>query len=257
MTASRPLERLIALGASNLTNGALRLLDAARAATGAPVEAFAALGHGRSYGVRSSLLGRTLPGIDDCELWTALERAGRRSSTALVMDVGNDILYGFDPDTILRWVDDALQRLAPHADALRLAGLPLESVARLGPVRFQLVRRLLVPGSRLTLARARERVHAVDAGLQDLARRRGAAFVPLPGSWFGYDVVHVRRRLRAAAFAGLLGVPPAAPAAPLAGAGNALRLLRARPARRWRLGREQIGEQPALRFADGSTLALY
>lgn len=249
--------RLIALGASNLARGLLTLTDVVRAATGGPIEVVAALGRGRSYGLRSSLLGRTLVGIDDCGLWRALPSLPPRRTRALLLDVGNDILYGIDAATILRWVDGAVQRLCDHGAACVVAGLPLASIDRLGPRRYRLVRSVLVPGCRLSLAEVQDRAHRVEAGLRDLALRRGCTFRPLRAEWYGFDPVHIRRSHAFAAFADLLGLDVAPPRPALDGAAARLRLLQARPERRWWFGREQHAAQPARRFADGTTLSLY
>src|SRR5690606_32522891 len=76
--------RLIALGASNLTRCLPMLLRVAAANAQGPVEVFAALGMGRSYGMRSRLLWRELPGLQDCGLWSALQHA--RATTQPIVD---------------------------------------------------------------------------------------------------------------------------------------------------------------------------
>ena len=43
-----------------------------QSADSAPLEIFAADGHGRSYGMASRVLGRELPGILECRLWETL-----------------------------------------------------------------------------------------------------------------------------------------------------------------------------------------
>src|SRR5438552_11262132 len=106
-----PVGRLAALGASNLTRGFQAVVSAARAAWGGEVEILAALGHGRSYGVRSRVAFRALPGILESGLWPELESRPRAVTRALVTDVGNDIPYGFLADQILAWVEEALDRL--------------------------------------------------------------------------------------------------------------------------------------------------
>ncbi|HEX3727596.1 MAG TPA: hypothetical protein VHV08_15185, partial [Pirellulales bacterium] len=50
--------RVILLGASNLTKGVALVLETAFGAWGRPLEVLMALGHGRSYGRQTSLLGR-------------------------------------------------------------------------------------------------------------------------------------------------------------------------------------------------------
>ena len=101
---------------------------------------------GRSYGARSRLLWRELPGLDACGIWSALADepmnmlAGtpvpsRAGSLGIVTDVGNDIFYGFLPETVLAWVDTALQRLRPMVARLVVTGVP-QSVFDLGAKRF-------------------------------------------------------------------------------------------------------------------------
>ena len=105
------IARVVALGASNLTRGLHTVVSTARAAWGPGVEVLGALGHGRSYGVDSRLVVRTLPGILQSGLWSALESLPPAATRGLVTDVGNDILYGFTAPTILEWVEESVDRL--------------------------------------------------------------------------------------------------------------------------------------------------
>ena len=107
--------RFVLLGASNLSFGLHRVVARAAAAVAhgdgdVPLDVLVAGGFGRSFGRRSYFLWRGLPAIRSCGLWDALaewEPGGR----GLITDVGNDILYGEEPDTILEWVTDCLDRL--------------------------------------------------------------------------------------------------------------------------------------------------
>ncbi|MBK8097109.1 MAG: SGNH/GDSL hydrolase family protein [Planctomycetes bacterium] len=249
--------RLIALGASNLTRGFLTALDVARGDAAGPLQVFAALGRGRSYGLRSSLLGRGLPGIRDCGLWRALPTPSPATTTALVMDVGNDILYGVEPAQILAWIDEALTALRPHACRRIVAGLPMHVIAALGPLRYLAVRSVLVPGCRLSLPTVQARADVVENGLRELARRHDAAFVALRPEWYGFDPVHFRRRDRGAAFAHLLGCDPRPPRRRLDRPWERLRWQRARPERCTWLGREVATSQPARRWRDGTEVSLF
>lgn len=251
--------RLLCVGASNLARMALPLLAAARSRAGGPVEAHMALGRGRSFGVRSSLLGRGLDGIRHSAMWPLLPTLPAAPTTAILLDVGNDLLYGLPPPTILGWVDEVLQHLAAAADERHVVGLPLAAIGRLRPWQFRLVRSVLFPPSRLTLADARTMSQELHDGLRTLAARRGAAFHELPLAWYGFDPVHVRRRCWRAATHAWLAVPPAAvePSPRVAGALAQLRFLTAAPhARSW-FGRAQHNRQPARRWADGSSLSLW
>lgn len=124
---------MVALGASNLTLGIQTAISTARGAFGPSVEVLAANGYGRSYGAMSSIAGRALPGILQSGLWTELDRLDRVPTRAIIMDVGNDILYGFPPAQILSWVEEAADRLLAHTSDVTLTDLPLESVKRLSP----------------------------------------------------------------------------------------------------------------------------
>ena len=63
--------RVVLLGASNLTRGISTVVGTARRLLGPMPHVFVAYGHGRSYGVRSRVLIRGLPGILNCGLWPA------------------------------------------------------------------------------------------------------------------------------------------------------------------------------------------
>ncbi len=251
--------RLLCVGASNLARMALPLLATARARSGGPIEAHMALGRGRSYGARSFLLGRGLDGIRHSAIWAELPKLPPAPTTALLLDVGNDLLFGFLPPQILGWVDEVLQRLAAAAGERHVVGLPLGSIERLRPWQFGLVRSVLFPASRLTLADARALSRELDQGLRQLARRHGAAFHELPLAWYGFDPVHVRRRCWRSAMDRWLAVPSGArePSPHIAGMLAQLCFLGAKPDLRTWFGRPQRGRQPARRWADGSSLSLW
>ncbi|HEX5051660.1 MAG TPA: hypothetical protein VFZ65_07815 [Planctomycetota bacterium] len=253
-----PVMRLIALGASNLTRLCLAVLDAAREQAQGPVEAHLALGRGRSFGVKSRLLGRELPGIDGCGLWRALGDCPELPTTAFVTDVGNDVLYGVEVPRILAWVESALQRLSRHTDRVVVAGLPMGTLRPLSAWRFAFVRSLLVPGCRLTLAQTLDAAERLHAGLARLAERHGATFCEPEPSWYGFDPVHIRRRCAGAAVRRWLGMTPAGGTMPpLDGTLARLRLLFARPHERAWFGVARRHAQPARCFADGTTLSLW
>jgi hypothetical protein len=252
--------RVVLLGASNVARGLSTLVETACRLWGRPLDLLAACGHGRSYGWRMSLLGRALPGIVDCGLWQALEQAPPAPTGALVTDVGNDILYDVPVDAIAAWVEACLGRLARAGARVVMTPLPLGNIATLSPARYLFFRRLLFPRCRLPYSAARERVLDLDGRLRALARSHGAHLAEHRPEWYGLDPIHIRRRHAAQAWRAILS--PWADASPLPppATGSLRRWLYVRrlpPDRRWLFGREQRGPQPAGRFADGSTLALY
>lgn len=246
--------RLVAVGASNLARLALPLLEAARSRHAGAVEAHFVLGRGRSFGLRSSLLGRGLAGIRDSELWRRLPDLPPLPTTALLMDVGNDLLYGVEVPRIVDWVEEVFGQLRAVAGECHVVGLPLASIRRLPAWRFQLVRTLLVPASRLTHARCLAASEQLQEALRRLATASAARFHEPPEHWYGLDPVHVRRRhWRAACSTWLQADGHARDPGTLAH----LRFLFAAPAERTWFGRTTRTGQPVHRWPDGSSVSLW
>src|SRR5215470_11156849 len=91
------IARVVALGASNLTRGLQTVVATSRSTWGPRVELLGAMGHGRSYGMASSLFIRTLPGILQSGLWRQLDALPPVPTHALITDVGNNIAYDASP----------------------------------------------------------------------------------------------------------------------------------------------------------------
>ncbi len=250
------IARVVALGASNLTRGLQTVVSTSRAAWGPGVEVLAALGHGRSYGARSRLVFRTLPGILDCGLWHELACRPQVVTRALVTDVGNDILYGFSAEQTLAWVDEAVSRLHRVTDDIVITDLPVASIRGLSSTKFLAFRSILVPSCRLSLAQVLERVEHVNAGLAELASARALRLFHLDPAWYGFDPIHIRPSLWNEAWRQIVGAPPqrGANGTPMA---ENLRLYLRRPERRWMFGVEQFTPQPGLALSSGGRLWLY
>jgi hypothetical protein len=246
--------RVIALGASNLTRGFPILVSAARASGGPEVELLAALGLGRSYGMESRVLARTLPGILDSGLWKALAERPPLPTRALVTDVGNDILYGAPPERILDWVEQAVGRLSVFTDDIVVAGLPLDSIRRLSPAKFLAFRTILFPRARLTLTQAIDAAERIAEGLRVMAQDRGARFVTLRPEWYGFDPVHIRPGRWAVAWREILGADESGRAPTLS---ETLRLHAVFPERQWLFGLERVRPQRGVRLAAGGEIRLY
>ncbi len=246
--------RLVLLGASNVRRGLPVVVGTARAALGPDLEIFGAIGHGRSYGKRSCIPLRCLPGILESGIWEALARAAPAAETAVVTDVGNDIQYGADAASILGWVRECGARLAARRAALRITGLPLARLERVRPAEYVFFRTLFFRGSRVGRDQALRAAAAIDAGLRRLAGEIGATLVETSGDWYGADPIHIRRPKRREAWARILGVSEVR--GPM-GFRDAVRLRTAAPAVRWIAGFEQRRKQPSLAFPDGTRVSLY
>lgn len=254
-----PARRLIVLGASNVARSVSTAVGAAQLAWDGPIEAVFALGHGRSYGRATSVLGRALPGIAQCGLWNAAAARPACGTSAVLTDIGNDLLYGAEPAQLAQWIDECLGRLTDAADETLLCGMPLANLAGLSQRRFLTYRALFFPRCRLTLAEVAARALELQDRLREIAAARGARWLEPRAAWYGRDPIHWRRDAWAEVWRNFFSA-----------AGNdqvSLRLRRS--ALRWlylrslvpherRLwGVMQRRAQPAGRLRDGTTIALY
>jgi hypothetical protein len=255
----QPARRVILLGASNVTKGLSTVIATACQAWGTPLDIMAAIGHGRSYGATSSVLGRSLPGILHCGLWEDLQRRPPMPTAALVTDIGNDLIYGHAVDDLLRWLETCLGRLHRQVDRLVVTRLPLASVAQTPDWKLRLLISLIFPGSRIdpvpTLVKARD----LDRQLVAFAGRYGAYVIQPDREWYTWDPIHISRNCRSAAWQKYLMCwsdgeffPPVQPS---------LRrwfiAARARPLQWSFLGLPRHRAQPVATFSDGTTLSLY
>jgi hypothetical protein len=250
------ISRIVALGASNLTRGLQTVVATSRAEWGRDVEVMAALGHGRSYGVPSRLVFRTLPGILKSGLWRDLESRPQMQTRGLVTDVGNDILYGFSAEQILTWVAEAIGRLRQVCQDIVVTDLPLASIRRLSQRKFRLFRSILVPSCRLSLAQVLEIAEEVDAGLCTLSAKYDAKFFHLNPEWYGFDPIHIRPSLWNTAWRAILGSQTAVDGdqpSRLEG----VRLYLKPPERQWLFGVECFNPQRGSLLRSGGRVWLY
>lgn len=196
--------RIVLLGASNVTLNFPRLMTTLRAAYREPLEVFAAHGHGRSYGMRSRILGRELPGIAQSGLFDAIAQAPDAPPSVLLTDFGNDILYGASTDQIVGWISQVLDNLKPHRPRLVMTELPIASVAGLGPKRFRICRQVLFPRCRLTLEQVRIAAESLNREVQRLAAAHSARLIAPRREWYGLDPIHILPKHRNAAWAEIL-----------------------------------------------------
>ena len=187
-----PITRVVALGASNLTRGLETVVSTARTAWGPEVEVLGALGHGRSYGVESRVVIRTLPGILQSGLWDTLSSMPPAATRGLVTDVGNDILYGFPPPIVLEWVEEAVDRLHRITDDIVVTGLPLHTIRNLSAPAFMMFRSIFAPTCRLSFVEVVDRAEQVNEGLVSIASSRKLQFVRMQPKWYGVDPIHIR-----------------------------------------------------------------
>ncbi len=187
--------RLLLLGASNVRRVLPEIVREARTRIGGPLEVLVSHGSGRSYLGPSLLLGRGLDAIARDPFW-AFEASAPLPTFAILADAGNDLAYGARPEPIAAAIERNVARLARNGARTVVVGLPVATLAAIGPSRFHLARALLFPTRRVERARLVDDARDLDARLAAIAHDHGAAFVAPRGEWYGIDPIHVRRGAR-------------------------------------------------------------
>jgi len=225
-----------------------------------PLEIMAAIGHGRSYGQDSQVLGRKISGIFPCALWKTLQGRSPLPTAALVTDVGNDLGYGVPVSRIVSWVEACLDELERAAATTIVTELPLESLRRLGARRFLFFRRLFFPSSTLELTALVEQAGELNERLVAIARQRKFSVIPVSGAWYGVDPIHLRRSIRRRAWPAILAawhVDVRLPTAPRASYWLRTYLRCLAPSEQTIFGWRRHSEQPCGVLRDGTTISLY
>ena len=254
-----PPRRLVFLGASNVARAISTVFETARGMCGCPVEILAAIGRGRSYGIDSSVLGRRLPGILHCGLWQALAERPALPTSAVVTDIGNDILYGVPPVQIAQWVEKCLERLLAYDVRIVMTLLPISNVEKLTPARFRVARALLFPRNRQSLEEIREKVFELNDRIRGVGEQCGVTLIEQQSDWYGFDPIHVHRRNWAKVWQKIFSGWPEVQScdAPTRSLRRWLYLTMLKPEQRVIWGVHQHGKQPAARFSDNTTISLY
>ena len=196
------MQDVVLLGASNLVLGWPAMMTALQRLTAEPVRVNIATGMGRSYIKTSAFWFRRLPSILDCQLWNQLPENLSRPPLVLITDVGNDIVYLYQPDHIAESVRQCISRVRnwrPDAK-LVMTGLPLASLRRIGNARFLIARTILFPGCTLSRNDVIERSVALDQLVRQIADDSGIRFVEPAPNWYGIDPIHVLPKYRVEAF---------------------------------------------------------
>lgn len=253
--------QFVLLGASNLTRALATVVTIARSACTGPSRFLIACGHGRSYGMQSRVLIRTLPSIVQCGLWQALAEAKSARTYALITDLGNDIAYGADPVTIMQWLRYCVTQLQAREARVIVTLLPLERLERLTAIQFRIAKAVFFPTRSIQLTEALERARTLNRAVRALAREHGLTLVEQPPEWYGADPIHIRRRLIPEAYATILqhwrDAGFGTLQTPAVRLRDWLRFQRYLPLHQRVLGVDWHSPQPAGRLPDASTVSLY
>ncbi len=248
------------LGASNLTRSFATVVETMRLTWNEPVEIMAAMGHGRSYGRDSAVLGRKIPGIFPCALWRDLQRRPPLPTAALMTDIGNDLLYGVPLDRLFDWVESCLDRLVAVDATIVVTQLPLGSLARLGETRFRLFRRLMFSRSSLSLSQAMHLANLTNERALALGDWKNTSVIPVSDAWYGFDPIHLKRRAERQAWPAFTSSwrhEEPLPTAPRPGFLNRAYLSCLAPLEQSIWGVLRHRNQPCGYLNDGTTISLY
>ncbi|MCI0363022.1 MAG: hypothetical protein L0Y44_00205 [Phycisphaerales bacterium] len=275
--------RVVLLGASNATRGLSTIVETLRLRLGSPLDIFAAIGHGRSYGMHSRVFLRSLPGILESGLWSALaesrggatadgpaltpalsqrERETENVPThALLTDIGNDIMYGASPQTVERWVEECVDRLDAHGARVAITMLPIDSIRSVKPWQYTIVKSIMFPTRKISFVQAMNQAGELHERLNQMAARRGVTLIECRRDWYGFDPIHILPSRWAQAWSDMFcSCAPEGESDCLLARRSFLRWLRVRsvtPQRWWLAGIRLSTSQPAGRLKDGTTISLF
>jgi hypothetical protein len=255
-----PRRRVILLGASNLVRSLSTVVETVRLVWQEPVEIMAAIGHGRSYGQNSQVLGRKISGIFPCALWQDLQNRPPLPTAALVTDIGNDLMYEVPVERLVEWVEGCLDRLATVDATTIVTQLPMGSVRRVTETQYRLFRALFFPRCSLNLSQVKSAATHLNDRLVELAGQRKIPAIPVSGAWYGFDPIHLKRSVEQTAWPAILSgwrSDVASVAAPRRSYRRAVYLHRLAPFERTIFGRVRRCRQPCGRLNDGTTVSLY
>ena len=183
---------LILLGASNLARGCFALGRHIQACLHPrPVEVMIATGPGRGYCVPGGLLTAVYPPIQSSRIFEAAREksASGYRVIALVTDIGNDIMYGVSPETLIETVRRVFTRLHSMNAEIFFTTLPEKFEKGFSPAWFYILRTLLVPGSRVPYEKAIAGIIEVNRFLKESAQ--GSCHgIPGLDRYLGFDEIH-------------------------------------------------------------------
>jgi hypothetical protein len=223
------------------------------------VELFAAMGHGRSYGIASSMLGRRLPSILSCGMWKGIESRPPVPTTALITDIGNDLLYEVPPEQVAEWVSETADRLLALTSRIAMTMLPTGNSSGLSEWRFLFLRNCFFPSCQLSLEELMRRAGKLDVMLREICAERGIRTIEQRREWYGFDPIHIKQRQSKAAWGEILSpwCDGERPVVPRPSRRGWLQFHLMVPEQRWFFGISQRREQPAGKLPDGSPVFLY
>ncbi len=192
--------RIALLGASNLSLLFYGILDSLRIAEPRiSHRVFVAKGPGRGYGLPGAFAFRRVEPLVSCGIEEALlagiaQENPSAPPRAILMDTGNDLLYGATPGEIADWVSRIIDKLTEGGVRVTLMIPPAAAVLRMSPLRFRILKGVLFPLRKYTLKQA-------QLGIVDLCEKLSSLSSIYPitlerdlGKLMGMDGIHIAGR---------------------------------------------------------------
>ncbi|MCH8207825.1 MAG: hypothetical protein IIA62_02015 [Nitrospinae bacterium] len=188
---SDPPVSIMLLGASNLSRGYHCLTRCLKSnLEPRPVSFRSALGPGRGYCSDGGFLNVTYPPIKSCQFLSELQDDAEGSQkVALITDLGNDIMYGIDPDWLIVEIKNIHRKLlAGNADML-ITPIPSTLVQQLTPFVFKILKRIFYPRSKVKRLEAISSIERINAFIEEGVGERVTVIRGLE-NFTGWDRIH-------------------------------------------------------------------
>ena len=184
------------MGASNLAFAHKPVLQRLANSCPAGSSIFLAHGPGRSYGLNAGNPLWRYQGHVHSDLWADLEAAVAAQEqpriSALITDVGNDLLYTRGHSLPGRWVKRICERLAGMGAHCAVTSLPMASILALSPLKFGMLRPLFFPRFRVEREAMFGWAESLQDQLSNLCQQHNFQLLPAEPQWYGPDHFHLK-----------------------------------------------------------------
>ncbi|MGP0628728.1 hypothetical protein ACTRW9_03385 [Nitrospina sp. 32_T5] len=182
----------VLLGASNLARGYSALAYyLTRNLKPEAVKIYAACGPGRGYGCWGGMFNISYPPIAESPLFERLGKQARdgKRVVALITDIGNDLLYGMDGDSLIATMKNLFERLENLNAEIYATTLPVYFEGNVPAIVYYPIRTFLYPKSHISREEAIDGVRRVNAFLKEYKSPHIHLIPPLD-DYLGWDHVH-------------------------------------------------------------------
>lgn len=180
------------MGASNLARGYSALVNClTRCLHPHPVEVLHAMGPGRGYCAKGGVFNVVYSPIGISGILNAArERAqNARQVTALITDIGNDIMYNVPVTEIISCLGSLMRELNAMDAEVFVNPIPLEIEEDVSKLQFRILRAVFFPHSPVGYSEAADAVREINRFLQESAGGR-IHLLPSAKDFHGADKIH-------------------------------------------------------------------